>query len=86
VLAILDRERNANPSRFDAERARAETAEGRITAALVLHARRTVVWSGSSDPEHVPLTQEICLRCSDPWPCRDVRALTETPTTPRTNA
>jgi hypothetical protein len=56
----------------DAERARAETAEGRIMAALALHHRFTP--DGAVD--------DWCWECGTPYPCDTVRALTTAPGEP----
>jgi hypothetical protein len=54
---------------------KAETAHAALVADLrALHKPRTEVMSGSSDPNHVPMTRQVCSFCGDnygcaPYPC-----------------
>ena len=64
-----------------AERDASRTAHDALVAELrALHAPRTQVMSGSSDPKHVPMTRQVCSFCGDnygnaPYPCATVTAL-----------
>ena len=57
VLAILDRERNANPSRYDTEKARREAAEGEV-ARLRGQVERRQSKLGELDAEVARMTAE----------------------------